>query len=447
MLATALLVLTTASAAPGELHVGVAAGLQVPAQASPRFTWAGLPRASWWPSEHWGVLAELAATPGLELDGHAFQAIDPRLGALWAPWTEPAIAPHLGAGLGLALHDSDLRLNDSVPAELTDTHLRGWAGLGLSWRAMEWLAASADLRWTQGLGAADPHHAVTGAELSIGLSLIQPLGPDPSIADEDGDGVVDALDECEGVVGHRDHRGCPAPTGIQPPDASVWFPHDHCEHVHADDLDKHLDQVEPDLQVVVSAPGYLPAYVPAEKLDGLALEPAPAQGALVVVASPGDRVKVAGVEVTPGMDGVVLLNVPDGPTEIEIAGGGRETRGPVAVAQGHATWVRVPAAEPQRALFTAGSATLDAEQSALVKSMAGLRGDYAYVLRGGYSPDGEQGANLALAEARAKSVHAVLVEAGVPDELIELAPILAPELDGQPELQRSCSITPIPGAR
>jgi len=452
MLATALLILTTAAAEPSEFHLGAAVGLFVPPDAPAHFTWAGAPRAAWWPSQHWGVLAELAATPGLALEGYDFQAITPRIGASLAPWTQPALTPRVSAGVGLAIHSSSLRLNDIVPPDLEDKHGQAWAGVGGAWRATDQLVARVDLRWNQGFGAEDPHGASTGLEISAGLDVVQALAKKPpptpvAPLDADGDGISDGADACPDQAGESEHVGCPPPAAIRPDDASIWVAHPHCDHSSAADLVQTLETLDPDQDVVVSAPGYLPAFVVAQELPGLVLEPAPAQGALVVVASPGDHVAVGGIEVTLGADGVALLNVPEGPVRVEVAGGGRRSSGPIAVAQGHATWLRVPPAQPHRALFVLGSSTLSSAESQRLATLAALRGDYGFVLQGGYSPEGDPSANQALAAARADAVHAALVAAGVPDNQLEHQLIAAPTLDGDPELQRSCQVTPIPGGR
>jgi outer membrane protein OmpA-like peptidoglycan-associated protein len=187
--------------------------------------------------------------------------------------------------------------------------------------------------------------------------------------------------------------------------------------------------------------------VQAEQLPGLSLEPAPAQGALVIVASPGDLLLVDGVQVTPGDDGVALLNVPEGSHLVEVSGGGRRSVGKIAVSQGHATWLRPQGAKPHHALFTAGSSTLSTQARAGVAKFAEQRAGYGYVLQGGHSPEGEDTANAALAQARAEAVRDALIQAGVPEADIELQPIASPTLDGDPQLQRCCLITPVPGGR
>jgi hypothetical protein len=451
MLLAALLI-TTAAAAPGELHLGASAGMILPLDGPAQFSWLAVPRVAWWPSPGWGVVGELGAIPGLTLDGAELQALEPRLGAALRPWPELSIGPHLGAGLGLATHKPDQRLND-VPSDLADRHLQAWAGLGAGWRATPWLLARADLRWSQGFGEADPHQAVTGLAVGLGFDLVQPLG-EPPPPDRDSDGIPDLQDACPDQAGTLEQGGCPEPEaepaplpGIHPDDATIWVPHLHCEHSDAAHLDQVVDHLDAAQRVVVSAPGYLPAFVQADQLPGLSLEPAPAQGALVIVASPGDLLLVDGVQVTPGDDGVALLNVPEGSHLVEVSGGGRRSVGKIAVSQGHATWLRPQGAEPHHALFAAGSASLSPGEQERIARFAEQRAGYGYVLQGGHSPEGDAALNAALAQARAEAVRQALILAGVPEADIELQPIADPTLDGDPSLQRCCLITPVPGGR
>lgn len=452
MLLAALLI-SAASASPGELHLGAGAGLHLPPDGSAQFSWLAAPRAAWWPTPRWGVLGELSAIPGLELDGHGFQSLDPRLGLAARPWPDLVVGPHAGVGLGLATHSPDQRLDQGELADLADRHLQAWAGLGAGWRATPWLLVRADLRWSQGFGAADPHHGATGLGAGLGFDLIQPLG-EPPPPDQDGDGIPDVRDACPAEAGVPEESGCPLPepepeplAGINPDDATIWVPHPHCEHNDADQLARAMEHLDAEQRVVVSAPGYLPAFVQADDLPGLSLEPAPAQGALVIVASPGDLLLVDGVRVTPGDDGVALLNVPEGSHLVEVSGGGRRSVGKIAVSQGHATWLRPQGAEPHHALFSAGSSSLSAKEQDRIARFADQRAGYGYVLQGGHSPEGDDATNAALALARAEAVRAALIQAGVPKADIELQPIAAPTLDGEPDLQRSCLITPVPGGR
>jgi hypothetical protein len=441
-----ILMLATASASPGELHLGASLGALKPVDGPAHFAWTAAPRATWWPNTTWGLGAELGAIPGLELDGHGFQALESRLGASYRPGSERSLAPLLGAGLALAAHDSQQRLN-APPEELVDRHLQAWAGLGASWRASPWLVARADLHWRQAFDGADPHRAATGLSLSLGVDLVQPLGS-PEPPDRDGDGVADAQDSCPDQAGGAALQGCPAPEarpGVQPPDATIWIPHPHCQHGDAAEGLEHLDHLDADQPVVVSAPGYLPAFVPAEQLSGLQLEPAPPQGALVIVAAPGDEILVDGVRVPTGEDGVALLNVPEGSHAVEVSGGGRHANGTISVSQGHATWLRPPGPEHQHAFFAPGSSALSDAALEGIRALAAQRGGYGYVLQGGHSPEGDPELNKALAHARAAAVRAALIEAGVPEDRIGLMPIAEPTLSADEAAQRSCVITPVPG--
>ncbi len=451
MLLAALLI-SAAAASPGELHLGASAGLHQPLDGPMLFSWLAAPRAAWWPVPRWGLVGELGAIPGLELDDHGFQALEPRIGAALRPWPELAVGPHLGAGMGLASHQPDQRLND-VPSDLADRHLQAWAGLGAGWSAAPWLRVRADLRWSQGFGGDDPHRGATGLGAGLGFDLVQPLG-EPPPPDRDGDGIPDPQDACPDQAGVLEEGGCPAPEpepepipGIHPDDATIWVPHPHCEHSDAAHVAQAVERLDPEQRVVVSAPGYLPAFVQADQLPGLSLEAAPAQGALVIVASPGDLLLVDGVQVNPGDDGVALLNVPEGSHLVEVSGGGRRSVGKIAVSQGHVTWLRPQGAEPHHALFSAGSASLGAAERERIARFAEQRAGYGYVLQGGHSPEGAAATNAALALARAEAVREALIQAGVPEADIELQPIAAPTLDGDPNLQRCCLITPVPGGR
>jgi outer membrane protein OmpA-like peptidoglycan-associated protein len=446
--AFALILGAATAAAGGEIQLGTSAGMLLPAQASPQLSWTALPRVAWWPGPSWGLALELGSTPGLSLEGHDFQGLEPSLGLALRPWTRAALTTHGELGLALAVHRPDRRLNGRVPTDLSDQHMGAWASLGAAWRATPWLQVRGDLRWNQGLGAPDPHDALTGLEPMLGVDLIQALGPMPgSVAsDTDGDGTPDTLDACPHQAGAQASQGCPAPStpGIRPEDASIWIPHPHCIHAPASGDPEAWATLEPAQRVVVSAPGHLPAFVEARELDDLALAVAPPQGTLVVVASPGDLVLVDRVQVSLGPDGVGVVAVPEGSVEVEVQGGGRLRRGEVAVAQGHATWLRPEPAQQLRLLFPVGSTALDSGQVNRLALLATLRADYSYVLRGQASPEGDQADNLALARARAAVVQQALRDAGVPpSKLVVQEPEPGPT-GGDPAQLRSCTVIPIP---
>ncbi|HND31733.1 MAG TPA: hypothetical protein PLA94_17145 [Myxococcota bacterium] len=228
-----------------------------------------------------------------------------------------------------------------------------------------------------------------------------------------------------------------APPGsqIQPAGARLWVPHPVCRWIDASEA-----SLYPGATVRVEAPGYLPANL---TLPGsLSLSPTPAQGTLMVVAWPGDRLRVGAAELQPGADGVAMVSVPVGPIEVEVTGGGRSEVLQAAVVNSRATWVRSHAPPPVDIRFEMGSAVVGGRQLARLENLAALSAGWHFDIVGSYSPEGNREQNIALANARAQAVRDMLLGQGIPADHLHILDPVPPEPGTPPEVARSARVVP-----
>jgi len=207
---------------------------------------------------------------------------------------------------------------------------------------------------------------------------------------------------------------------VDPSDAMVWIPHPICQWVPADSSDAALAEAETALRV--TAPGYLPSEVKLNGPTSVALEPAPEQGSVVVIATPGDAVLLGEQVLSLGADGTAVINAPIGPLTLDVTGGGRAETRDLVVASGYGVWVRFSTPEDVELLFPMGVSALSPEGLDAVATLGELSGDSTFEIQGSYSPEGDQEANRALAEARARAAGQALIDAGVPEERVIYVP-------------------------
>lgn len=225
------------------------------------------------------------------------------------------------------------------------------------------------------------------------------------------------------------------PTEIRPASARLWVPHPVCRWIDASEA-----ALYPGATVRVEAPGYLPSTL---TLPGnLSLTPAPAQGTLMVVAWPGDQLRVGGVELKPGADGVAMLSVPVGLVTAEIIGGGRSETLEASVVNTQATWVRSHAPLPVEVRFDMGSAVVGGRQLARIEGIGLQAGRWHFDIVGSYSPEGNLEQNVWLARARAQAVYDALVSQGVPADHLHLLEPRPPAPGTSPEAARSARVIP-----
>lgn len=201
----------------------------------------------------------------------------------------------------------------------------------------------------------------------------------------------------------------------------------------------------------VFAPGYLPATVIADPEDPpeIPLVEAPAQGTLLLVTWPGDRVTVQDrplADPATARDGVVQATLPEGPATVRVEGGGRSANLETAIVSGHATWLRAPTPPPVRILFPLRSATLPPDVAATLEPLVDLRGDWRYEIIGSASAEGDAALNLSLARMRAQGVLEWLLARQVPPEVLSPRILEVPEADLPPEMQRACVLVPLPAS-
>ncbi len=227
----------------------------------------------------------------------------------------------------------------------------------------------------------------------------------------------------------------------------VWIPHPFCEWVDEAEAEALLGQLEDLQQVRVESPGFLPAHIevdPARETPApVELEPAPAQGSVLVVANRGDVVRAAGYEVPASRDGLVVFNAPEGPVEVIVRGGGRDVILAGRVTNGYALWMRVDQPSEVRVFFDVGSSRLRPRALESIRELADRAGGYDYQLQGSFSPEGDPTFNQRLARARATAVTNALLAAGVPEEAIYSVPPPEEQVEGDAVQQRACLVTPV----
>ncbi len=239
------------------------------------------------------------------------------------------------------------------------------------------------------------------------------------------------------------------PLSIDPGDARVWVPHPWCAWMTPAELDALREELGPDAPLSVFAAARLPAHVRNGDGGAVVLPPAPEQGALVVVAGPGDVVYTGELRQDVGPDGVLVITVPAGGLLFSVEGGGRVAAVRTYVEAQQAVYRRVPDPAPIGVRFPVGQSALSAEGAGVVSDLAHHLGGWRLKVEGLASHEGDLQANLALAEARAAAVVAALVAAGVPADRIDARPpVVAPEDAADPAAWRAARVTPLPlGAR
>ncbi|MFZ5480186.1 MAG: OmpA family protein [Myxococcota bacterium] len=231
----------------------------------------------------------------------------------------------------------------------------------------------------------------------------------------------------------------PPPRRFEPEGALVWIPHPWCEWVPASQAHALLGSLPGDTRVEVLAPGYLPTVADSGGGD-VRLAPAPRQGTVVVVGSPGDRFRVGDADLPPSPSGVAVAAVPEGPVAVEVLGGGRGETLEGAVGAGYALWLRASRPPPVEVRFAEGSAQLSGVDRRRIADMAARRGDAGFDVVGSASADGTPDGNTRLADARARAVADALVAAGVPDEHVRVLPPVAGDPASDPTGDRFARI-------
>ncbi len=231
---------------------------------------------------------------------------------------------------------------------------------------------------------------------------------------------------------------------VEPEGALVWIPHPVCAWAPASEAGALLAEYGGEQPVQVRAPGYLPGTVDPSGGE-VTLEPAPEQGAIVVVGWPGDVLNVDGVVVSTDQDGVVVTSAPPGPVLLDVVGYGRVAQVDAYVGDGMALWVRVPPPQPIQVLFGSGSSSVSGSTIGQIESIAEALGDGHVVLRGGSSPEGNAEVNARLGRMRAEAVRDALIAAGAPEEQVHLGE--SEIADGPPgPQQRRVTLTPLRSA-
>lgn len=231
-----------------------------------------------------------------------------------------------------------------------------------------------------------------------------------------------------------------------PEDAEIWIPHPWCYWLSVAEAEALLPTLPPEVRVRIEARSHDAAYATPQTVGGVRLRQATAQGSLLVVAEPGDRIEVGEVEVAPEADGVATISVRAGLVELAVVGGGRRAAYEVSVEDGQALWVRAPAPSRQSVGFGMGSSRLDPAARDQLAQLVRELGDWRLAVEGGFSPEGNREANLALARARAAAVQQALLELGLPPDRVELRPPAVPEGEGPASSQRVAVIIPLPPA-
>ncbi len=351
-------------------------------------------------SPRWDVGAALAS--GATSDGSPWARTGAQVRALAAPAEDRRLRPYLVAGAGIGVTDP-LR-----PAFWVGPGVQAGKVGAVGWRLE---ARLVNRRPTTAWRAAE-----TRVEIGLGLHLrARPRSRPPAVISV-------------------------------PPESRVWLPHPWCAWVPADQLPSLLAALPDKSEIVVTAEGRVPVVVEVNAGTSVEvqLDEAPHQGALVVVANPADTVRIGDLDLQLAEDGILLANLPEGPITLEVTGGGRLLRQELAVAEGWATWLRIPPPEPQAVFFPLDSSILDAAGHARVAELAARRGQWRFLLEGSWSTEGQETRNTLLGQLRAEAVREALLAAGVPVEAVVVgAPAPPPVGPPLPE-QRVCRIVALP---
>lgn len=166
-------------------------------------------------------------------------------------------------------------------------------------------------------------------------------------------------------------------------------------------------------------------------------------GGLVLVAWPGDVVRVGDELMPVGADGILALAATD-VVVVEVTGGGRRQSVTVAAAEGAAVWRRVEAPPAVRVGFASNSAVVSEEARRGLTTLVADAGAWSWRIAGQASPDGDPVRNAALAQRRAEAVAAVMVAAGLPAVRVTIGPALPSDPTLPPEGQRAVVLQPVP---
>lgn len=211
----------------------------------------------------------------------------------------------------------------------------------------------------------------------------------------------------------------PAPTGAWP-DAAIWIEHPRCGVYPSDATPALIERYGEDQHAELRADGFGRVQTTLGQVSEVVLRPLPAQGSLVVVARPGDEIRVGGMPIPLDEDGVAVLNVAAGAVEIVGVGGGQQVRLYAAVARQQATWVRVPEPPELTVPFAGGSAELTSQGRYDLLQLAANAGGWAFVVQGYASPEGDTAANLRLAASRAEVVARALRGGGLSSDHVRV---------------------------
>lgn len=238
---------------------------------------------------------------------------------------------------------------------------------------------------------------------------------------------------------------------VEPATALVWVPHPVCAWMSPEEANLVLaelgDAMPADAELVVAAEGYTDAHVHVDGPTVAHLQPVTAQGALLLLANPGDHLTIDGHDVPTGPDGAAVINAPEGRVGIEVKAGGQRQEYKAAIANGFAVWVRVRPPPPTAVLFTVRSAEVSPKAQAEIAALAENAADWSFVLQGAYSYEGSLNFNRRLALERAAAVGKLLEAAGIPaDRIAYLDPPNA-DPNGDPTTQRACKILAVPPER
>ena len=363
------------------------------------------------------------------------------------PWTEQG-ALSLTASAGLAATPLSPLLTVGAAADLPLTH-RTLGRIGLEVIA------------TNSAAGLSP----VGLRASAGL-VLPPRAPEPVI-------ITQVVPE-------------PAPAEeVEPFTELVWVPEPICDWLPVDDVDRILAALPtsparptqsplPTESAALSAESPLPtesAALPAESAApadavpesaaslpedaGVALAAAAVEqdlpiwsperttGTLIVLAHPGDRVRINGQEARVSATGVAQMSAEEGRVQIEVLSGGQRQTLQAALVTDSAVWVRVGDPDPTAVFFQLGSSTLTESNQQSIIDIARYAAQWSFVLQGGYSPEGTLEHNRQLAVDRARAVSAALQEAGIPPDRIVYLDPPPPDPNKPATSQRNCRIIPI----
>lgn len=243
----------------------------------------------------------------------------------------------------------------------------------------------------------------------------------------------------------------PLELDLLPEEARVWVPHPICAWVPASQAELLLasldEPLSPEATLELIADGYVPAHVHHEGEQKVQLEVAENRGSLLVLAHPGDSVRVGGQALPVDTSGLALMNAPEGRVTVEVLAGGERQEYKAALANGYAVWIRVKPPPPTQILFPQGESALSAANLARIQSMARNAAGWSFVLQGAYSYEGSLNVNNRLARERGQNVGHALLAAGVPADRIAYLDPPPADPNKDPATQRACNVLAVPPER